>query len=190
MSDSKEKYVLSLLKSNDKSALRTLFETYHVPLCSLSYRLIKDRDAAKDVVQEVFIKIWKNRLELEVTSSLSAYLKRSIVNTSLNYLEKIQRHRHVELDDIKHHPIALAADHDQVYVELSDQIDLAIQNLPDRTRAVFILIRQEEMSYKEVSDSLNISMKAVEKEMMKALKLLRENLKHLLSMVILTSGLF
>jgi RNA polymerase sigma-70 factor (ECF subfamily) len=188
MADPKEKYLLSLLKSDDKSALRTLFEAYHVSLCSISYRLIRDRDAAKDVVQEVFIKFWNNRQSIEITSSLTAYLKRSVINTSLNYLEKTQRNRHVELDTLTHHPIALGADQNQVYIELSNQIDLAIQNLPDRTRAVFVLIRQEEMSYKEASEFLHISVKAVEKEMMKALKLLRESLRHLLSMVILASG--
>lgn len=188
MADSKEKHLLSLLKSNDKSALRALFETYHVSLCSLSFRLIRDRDAAKDVVQEIFIKIWNNRQSIEITSSLSAYLKRSVVNASLNHLEKTQRNRHVDWDGIKNHPVTMGADQNQVYTELSNQIDVAIQNLPDRTRAVFVLIRQEEMSYKEASEFLHISVKAVEKEMMKALKLLRESLKHFLSIVVIASG--
>jgi RNA polymerase sigma-70 factor (ECF subfamily) len=179
-----EKEILLLLKRGDTSAIKILFEKYHAYLCVTAFRLLKNSDAAKDVVQEVFIKFWNNRDSIEITSSLSAYLKRSVINTSLNQIEKDQRHTNVEIGKLSHHPATASGDDGYIMNDLSQQLDSAIDKLPVRTRAVFLLIRREEMSYKEVSEALNISLKAVEKEMMKALRLLREMLKNLLPMVI------
>jgi RNA polymerase sigma-70 factor (ECF subfamily) len=189
MADLKEKELLASLKNDEKSAMKILFQSYHTILCSIAFRLVRDQDMAKDLVQDVFVKIWNHRHSIDINYSLEAYLKRSVVNTSLNYLEKIQRNRHIEVGTLKDHPEATKADQDHSFSELSKHVDKAIGNLPARTRAVFILIRQEEMSYKEVSESLQISIKAVEKEMMKALRLMRENLRDFLPAVILLGTL-
>jgi RNA polymerase sigma-70 factor (ECF subfamily) len=182
--DPNEKKLLVLLKNDDKSALKILFEKYHPGLCAVAYRLTKDHDVSKDIVQDVFVKIWINRKTLEITTSLPAYLKRSVINTSLNHLEKEQRYPTIEIDRLVHHPSASPIDRDHAFDEISSALENAIDRLPVRTRAVFLLIRKEEMSYKEVAESLNISLKAVEKEMMKALKLLREKLKNFLPAVL------
>ena len=187
MADLKEKQLLASLKNGEKSAINILFQSYHAVLCSVAFRLIRDRDVAKDIVQDVFIKVWNNRHSIEINYSFSAYLRRSVVNTSLNYLEKNQRNRHVALETLNVHPEASPADQSHTFSELSNQVEKAIQNLPVRTRAVFVLIRQEEMSYKELGESLQISTKAVEKEMMKALRRLRQNLRNFLPSLILVS---
>jgi RNA polymerase sigma-70 factor, ECF subfamily len=189
MADLKEEELLASLKNGEKSAIKILFQSYHAALCNVAFRLIRDRDEAKDIVQDVFIKVWNNRHSIEINYSFSAYLRRSVVNTSLNYLEKNQRSRNIPLETLKIHPEASPADQFHTFSELSNQVEKAIQNLPVRTRAVFVLIRQEEMSYKEVSESLQISTKAVEKEMMKALRLLRESLRNFLPAFILISSL-
>jgi RNA polymerase sigma-70 factor, ECF subfamily len=176
----KEKDILALLKRDDQSGLKILFEEYHGYLCSLAFRMIADRDIAKDVVQEVFIKLWAHRQKLDITYSLSAYLKRSVINTALNHLEKDKRSSKVGLEQIENRPHSNFSDQKISFDEVSAQIDQAINNLPVRTRSVFILIRKEEMTYNEVSTALGISSKAVEKEMMKALKLMREMLKNYL----------
>jgi len=180
-----EKELLSSIKRGDTSAVRILFDQFHASLCLTAFRLVRDRDLAKDIVQEVFIKFWNNRDAIEITSSLSAYLRRSVVNTALNQIEKDQRFGKVEIEKIAHHPLAASTDQNQIMDELSAQLENAIDKLPVRTRAVFLLIRKEEMSYKEVAESLNISLKAVEKEMMKALRLLREMLKNLLPLLLI-----
>ena len=179
-----EKELLSFIRRGDTSAIKILFEKYHPSLCLTAFHLLKNRDAAKDVVQEVFIKFWNNRNTIEITSSLSAYLKRSVINTSLNEIERERRHSKIEIEKLSDHPLATSSDHSHQIDELSRQLDNAIDKLPVRTRAVFLLIRREEMSYKEVSEALGISLKAVEKEMMKALRLLRGMLKNLLPLLI------
>ncbi len=176
-----EKDLVGLLKKNDRGAMQVIFKTFHSSLCRLAYAIAKDTDQAKDIVQEVFIKLWKNRQQLEITESLEAYLKKAAVNTALNYLDSKNRWKKQDLDksdltSFASNPTAQAIS----FEELSNRANKAIDQLPIRTRSVFTLIRNEEMSYKEVSDSLGISPKAVEKEMMRALRLLREDLKDFL----------
>lgn len=185
MIDPRENKLLSLLKKDDQSAIKIIFEKYHTSLCILAFRLTRNRDLSKDIVQDVFTKFWNNRNTIEITSSLSAYLKRSVINAALNELEKDRRHSKIELENLPHHPLMSASDADHSFAELSSHLERAINTLPPRTRAIFLLVRREEMSYKEVSESMSISLKAVEKEMMKALKLLRGMMKNFLPVMLI-----
>jgi RNA polymerase sigma-70 factor, ECF subfamily len=182
--DPRENDLLVRIKNDDRLAVKILFEKYHSPLCSIAFRFSKDRDIAKDIVQDVFVKFWANRKSIQITSSLAAYLKRSVINTALNQIEKDQRYSQVELGNLSNHPIASSSEEAFSLEELSGQLQKAINALPFRTRAVFLLIRNEEMSYKEVAEALDISLKAVEKEMMKALRLLRQMLKNYLPLLL------
>jgi RNA polymerase sigma-70 factor, ECF subfamily len=177
-----EKDLVGSLKRNDPSAMQTIFAAFHSPLCHLVYTIAKDTDQTKDIVQDVFIKLWQNRQQLEITGSLQAYLRRAAVNTALNYLERSNKWKKLDLGKADLTTFASNPTTQAIsYQELSERADQAIHQLPIRTRAVFTLIRQEEMSYKEVAETLGISPKAVEKEMMRALKLLREALKDFLN---------
>lgn len=181
-----ENELIALLKINDQEALKRLFDLYHHSLCLLAIKIVRDKDQAKDIVQEVFIKLWKNRERLEITGSLLAYLKRATVNTSLNYIESasVSKKQPLQKSDLTFYS-RNNTDENLGYDELKRKADNAIEELPVRTRTIFILIRTEEMSYKEAAEAVGISMKAVEKEMMKALKLLREALKDYLTPTIL-----
>jgi RNA polymerase sigma-70 factor (ECF subfamily) len=179
-----EQQLVSRLKQSDPAALESLFFQYHQQLCKVSFRLVNDVDKAKDIVQEVFIKLWKNREALEIAVSLQAYLKRAVINTSLNVIERDKRSRIVPLEKgLTETDQATAATPHEVS-ELEKRAHHAVENLPTRTKAVFKLIRMEDMSYKEVAVVLAISEKAVEKEMMKALKLLRRALTDYLPALI------
>jgi RNA polymerase sigma-70 factor (ECF subfamily) len=184
-----ETQLIARIQNGDHAALKALFTHYHTLLCRLASALLKDPDQAKDVVQEVFIKIWRNRHDIRITTSLKAYLKRAVVNTSLNYLEQNNASLKLPVEKADQQHSAYQPDTPHEYQELVIKVDVAIQQLPVRTRTVFTLIRSEEMSYKEVSDSLDISVKAVEKEMMKALRLLREALKDYLPVLLVLSSL-
>lgn len=173
--------MIKRLQQHDRGAMQVLFECFHAELCQKAYRLLDDEDEAKDVVQEVFIKLWKNRSQLQIHTSLKAYLSRAVVNTSLNWLEKQKKFNKVALEKAAPLPAdSFSQEQEQITAELTRFAERAIQHLPSRTKAVFVLIRQEEMSYKQVAETLGISLKAVEKEMMKALRLLREALKEYL----------
>jgi RNA polymerase sigma-70 factor, ECF subfamily len=181
-----ERNLIAAWKRNDRSAINTIFLKYHALLCRVSFRIVNDPEEAKDVVQEVFIKLWKNRADLDISYSLETYLKKAVVNTSLNHIES--KKKFIFLDPVEpafEHAVGNAVDQQQIFDELSSRADHAIKILPIRTKAVFSLIRFEEMSYKEVAEILDISLKAVEKEMMKALKILREALKDYLPLLVL-----
>jgi RNA polymerase sigma-70 factor, ECF subfamily len=164
--------------------MKLIFMRYHETLCRVAYRVIPETEKAKDIVQEVFLKLWTKREQITITSSLEAYLKRAVVNTAINHL---QHRENVQLEE-KHldSPLMISRDpsEEQVYRELSAHAEKAINDLPVRTSIVFKLIRLEGMTYREVSAHLDISEKAVEKEMMKALRLLREALKDYLIVLI------
>lgn len=169
--------------------MKALFEAYHAQLCQVSYRIVQDPEEAKDVVQEVFIKLWKNRQALQLHTSLLAYLRRAVVNTSLNWLEKQKRFTPNALEKAEAQlPLTNQVEQGHTAGELAQLAEQAIQQLPPRTKAIFTLIRHEEMSYKEVAKALEISTKAVEKEMMKALRLLREALKEYLPVWVLIAS--
>jgi RNA polymerase sigma-70 factor (ECF subfamily) len=182
----KDQVLITLFKNSDPSALTELFNRYHASLCMLAYRVVGDKDQAKDIVQEVFIKLWRNRNNLHITISLEAYLKRAAINSSINYLntKAVSKKQNLDKSDLDF-MIANSVDDKTAFDELSLRADHAINSLPTRTKAVFTLIRWEGMSYKEVAEALNISTKAVEKEMLKALKLLREALKDYLNTVLI-----
>ena len=163
------------LRDNPAEAIDQLFREHYRFLCLAVYRIIPDRDTAEDLVQDVFVELWRKHRQLTVQQSMRAYLKRSAVNKALNYI----RDRKIHLVDTPLNPIPalqppvvqqLAAE------ELQQYIDAAIDRLPERCRLVFVLSRFEEMSYKEISDKLGISVKTVENQVSKALRLLRDQL--------------
>lgn len=174
-----------MLKRNDQQALKVLFMKFHHVLCHVASRMTGDEDEGKDVVQEVFIKLWRNKAALRIDTSLEAYLKRAVVNTCLNRLTQKKRAAQKLNERWPDNHAENTTELKSNYDELSANIERAISGLPPRTKAVFILIRMNEMSYSEVAASLNISMKAVEKEVMKALKLMRKALKDYLPLLVL-----
>ena len=179
-----ERELITLLRRGDQRALQTLFDSYHASLCALACRLINDHERAKDIVQEVFIRLWKNRHQLEIKTSWNAYLKRATVNTALNHIKQASASRNLILEKTNlSSNLTQSSEQEFIYSELKKKADDEIEKLPPRTRTVFKLIRSEEMSYKEVAEVLDISIKAVEKEMMKALKLLREALRDYLPVI-------
>ncbi|HEY3403351.1 MAG TPA: RNA polymerase sigma-70 factor [Ohtaekwangia sp.] len=180
-----ERHLIESLQQDDQSALQTIFLTYHVALCRIGFKITGDADTARDMVHDVYLKLWQSRKNLSIQVSLEFYLKRAVVNTCLNFLERSKKLASFEYSESDPRTSANLVEQSHHAQELSAKIDQAIAALPPRTRAVFTLIRFEEMSYREVAESLNISLKAVEKEMMKALNLLRMALKDYLMLFFL-----
>lgn len=165
--------LLALLHTDGESAIDLIFRKYYSFLCKSVYRIIPDTQITEDLAQEVFYEVWRKRAQLKINTSLKAYLKRAALNKALNYIrdQKI---------DFRNAPAKeeLVSKQDSIVQELAadnlqQEIDAAIDNLPERCRLVFVLSRFEEMSYRQISEQLNISMKTVENQISKALKSLR-----------------
>lgn len=177
------------MRNGDQAAFDALFRAYYAPLCYYAASLNDgDRDEAEDLVQQAFIKLWEQRASLQINWSVKAYLYRSVHNASLNRLraEKVR-------DKYKQHNALQMEMHYQnspePEPELQGRLQKALNELPAQCRQVFELSRFEELKYREIADHLNISIKTVETQMGKALKLLRTHLADYLGLWIGTAYL-
>ncbi|MBC8035424.1 MAG: RNA polymerase sigma-70 factor [Chitinophagaceae bacterium] len=163
------------------SEYEELFMTHYVSLTQTAYRLLKDKGAAEDAVQEVFCKLWEKRAELEITTSLKAYLFQMVIHRSLNQLKKNKtlQVRESEYSNLSHRQTDTTHDHLN-FKDAKKRVEQAVNTLPPTCRIAFILSRYEEMRYKEIAAELEISVKAVENHIMKALRHLRQVLVLLL----------
>ena len=181
-----EESLLSDLQNGKEEALDTLFRSHYTYLCQVVFRMIGDRNLAEDLVQEVFYELWRKRSQLNIRQSIRAYLKRSAVNRTLNYI----RDQKLVVDDESSMPLDLATPEAGVEQqleaeELQQEINLAISELPERCRIVFSLSRFEHLSNQQIADQLGISIKTVENQMTKALRYLREKLSPYIGLIIL-----
>jgi RNA polymerase sigma-70 factor (ECF subfamily) len=154
-----------------------LFKTHHKRLCNLAYTVVRDKDSAKDIVQDVFFKLWKNREKVQWSDSIEGYLVRATSHTALNHLR--DNKRSVRLDQLELiNLLASTADGTEIgYTEFELNVRRAIDRLPPKCKAIYRLSRDEEMKYTQIADALEISIKTVENQMSIALQKLREDLK-------------
>lgn len=180
MQNEATKILLEAIKQGRKPALQTVFDLHYVEVCRAIYKLVPDAALMEDLAQEVFIRFWEKREQIEVLESIGGYLHRMAVNEALAHLRR--RRFFEDVSEAAHLPAA-ASDHtetDVLHQDLSLRLQAALNTLPPRCRAVFQLSRFEEMSYREIADQMDISIKTVENQMGKALKLLREQLSEFL----------
>lgn len=172
--------MLKSLREDSEEAMVWIFKEYYTFLCQTIVGILPETHLAEDLAQEVFLELWKKRKTIQINTSLKAYLRRAAINKTLNYL----RDRKIKWDD--EDKIAVAAAETTNVVErlleqeLKTAVETAINRLPQRCRLIFSLSRFEEMTYQEIADQLGISIKTVENQMTKALKLLKTALEPLL----------
>ena len=169
----------------DKAALfETVFKDNFKSLHSYASSIIKDEAAAEELVQGIFLKLWERSVTLPATLSVVAYLYKSVYNESLNYI----KHNKVK-DKYRRHAINtgnIYEESDPAAVrQLQQQIDKALNELPEQCRTVFQLSRHEDLSYRAIAHRLGISVKTVEGHMGKALRLLRTRLAPFLPLLLL-----
>ena len=164
-----------LLSTDAEKAFEWLFRRYFSELCQVVYRVAHDEHLAQDLVQEVLYELWRKRDKLTISISLRAYLKRAVLNRTLNYLRDNRQwsseERMPEIAVEESDPVDLLRSE-----ELQELVDAAIEELPEKCRMVFVLSRYEELSYRDIATELGIAEKTVENQVAKALKYLRQRL--------------
>ncbi len=168
-----------LIKTSDTGAFKILYYRYYEHLFRFLVYKTRNYELAKDLVQDIFYKIWNNRDSLNEGKSIKAYLFRSANNLAIDHLRKIT----TEVAYIQN------AEQNQILMP-NEQFDLqekaheAIKSLPEPLQTVFCLNRFDGLKYKEIAETLDISIKTVESRMSKALKILRVELKSFLALLL------
>lgn len=174
---SEQQWLLGL-RDGDESALRSIFDRHYPLLLGDIYRLIPDEDTCKDLAQEVFVELWRKRADLDIHTSLRAYLRRAGLNRALNFIKTNKRIVLEEPED-KHHTVDDTLHEINIknrQEDLEEALHEAIERLPEKCRLVFNLSRFEHLSHREIAAQLGISVKTIENQITKAMRLLREAL--------------
>ncbi len=169
-----------------ESSFELLFKAQFKGLHGYAFSIIKDTIVAEEVVQNVFYKLWERKGQIEIETSLKAYLYKAVYNDSLNYI----KHQKVRLAYAAH--ITRQSDKEVENAsgkvltgELKEKIHRAMNELPEQCRTIFQLSRFEGLKYQEIANVLGLSIKTVENQMGKALKILRTKLADYLPLLLL-----
>ena len=157
------------IKQGDISAFENVFREYYAPLTHYTYGILKDMEAAEEVVQDFFFVYWNNRHEIEIQTSLKSYLYQSVRNKAL----KIIRHENVKLNYaarfLEAEGSSRSESHPWELNELQALINEVLAHLPERCSRIFCMNRFEGLKYREIAEQLSVSVKTVEANMGKAL---------------------
>ena len=166
-----------------------VFYVRHVPdLVSLAARKTNSREAARELVQDVFFDLFKQKDRLDADRNIRAYLHGALRNRIFNYYREIlQKKKHEDLLLLTNNESYNGTEQQVAYNELKDLLQQGIEGLPLKCREVFVLSRQEHLSHKEIAVRLNISVNTVEQHMRKALQRLRCSIQHYIVWLILVS---
>jgi len=170
------------------NTIEILFKQNHGDLCRRAYTFVRDQDTAKDIVQEVFLKLWKNRDDIEWSESLRSYLYKATTHASLNYLKSHKRKQ--EIHTQIHLSSRLSTDETSETIHLNEiqhKVQQAIDYLPPKCKVIYLLSRQEGLRYHQIAEQLDISVKTVENQMGIALEKLRHTLRPFLTKEFLLS---
>tara|TARA_R110002111_G_scaffold53459_1_gene92861 strand:+ start:382 stop:978 length:597 start_codon:yes stop_codon:yes gene_type:complete len=164
------------LKKGDSKAYTYLVETYHQRLCTYAFGLIGDYDISEDIVQNVFIKIWKQRKKLKDDVDLTNYLYKSVYNGFVDQYRKIRPVFLLEKVHIDSLRVFVQDDSENSLERLLVQVKMEIENLPPKCKQAFLLSKQDGLTNIEIAEYLNISKKSVEGHITKAFSILRKSL--------------
>lgn len=176
---------LSMLQQGNEEVFESVFKQHFNNLHAYAFTILKDAVSAEEVVQSLFLKLWEKKDVLNIQTSLKSYLYRATYNDCMNILKHLQvRQRHQDHVSYFHDRTSENASSRLQENELKNELQKAINLLPEKCRTIFQMSRFEELKYQEIADQLDISIKTVENQMGKALKILRHALADYLPLLV------
>jgi RNA polymerase sigma-70 factor, ECF subfamily len=181
--------LMELMAAGDGQVFEKVFKSHFKSLHAYACTLLDNEAVAEEMVQQVFYKLWERKEQVTVHTSLKAYLYRAVHNESMNYLKhlKVRATHQTHVMQQQGHQQERNAAEKLAGKELEAKIRQALNELPEQCRTIFQLSRFEELKYREIADQLDLSVKTVENQMGKALKLLRLKLADFLILLITLS---
>jgi RNA polymerase sigma-70 factor (family 1) len=172
--------LLALLKNGHEEAFDFLYYRYRNKLIAIAYNRLKSKEAAEELVQDVFTDIWQKRFSLQLRNNLSSYLCTAIKYAVLDHIRKQKTKDKYVAEMIKTVDNVSPSIEEVLYVdELDYHLNKSIDTLPEKCKEVFILSRFEDYSVREIAEKLKISPDTAKYHIAQALKKLRVNLKHI-----------
>jgi RNA polymerase sigma-70 factor (ECF subfamily) len=172
------------MSAGDTHALELLFQTLYVPLCAFAQTIVRSAAVAEDVVGETFLKLWMHRERIQVRGAVRNYLYMAVRNTAISQIKRNSREaRYVEsypaIAGDLHGTVTNDAEEHLRMEELSIRVKDAIDRLPRRAQQTYVLYYQHEMSYAEIARVMGVSVKTVENQLARALRILWSRLEDL-----------
>jgi RNA polymerase sigma-70 factor (family 1) len=175
------------LPHDPEQAYNAMFEAYWQSSFAAAYRVLRDKEAAEDVVQEVFLDLWARRESL-LMHNPAAFIRQMVKNQVFTYLSrrKLSKHNEAVLENLL---LASSPEEEYLHTELATRLQDAVDKLPKRCQEVFLLRRQEGLSAVHIAERLDISIRTVENHLYHALNLLKKQL-HLVMLLLLINEVF
>lgn len=188
--NSDDQHLIEGIRSGDLKAFEELYRLYYVYLCLIAEHIVRNPHDSEEIVSELFYRLWKNRLKIDIEFSVKGYLIASVRNSSLNFLEQVRnvRRRTESLDDPDFRLFAWSDDYPLGSLfeeEVRRKLEQSIESLPASCRQIFLLSRNNDMKYDEIAFKLGISVNTVKTQIRIALSRLRDDLKEYLPFILI-----
>lgn len=172
-----EKILISLMKAGNSYAFEKLYFSYSKRLYNFAFNILKCKEDAEGIVQNVFTKIWETRSEINTELSFGGYIFRIAKNMMLNQLKK----KIIEKEYLNYllatpEDTSLPVEQEVNFMELSMEIERIINELPEKRSKIFRLSREEGLTYREIAEKMDISVNTVNTQISKSLEYIRDHL--------------
>ena len=192
-----EENLIKGLRLGDEAAYKALYKQHYKVLCAFAYSYVNDSFVAETLVSDIIFNIWEKRESLFITQSLRAYLMKAVKNSSINYLDHQERQDNLKRSVSRQMEKRQGSFHEQDYYpmcsllekELEDKIAVSVGSLPELTREIYQMSRNDGMKYEEIAREKNLTIDIVKYHIRLSLNQLRHDLKDYLP-VWLTMFLF
>lgn len=181
-----EKALIQKIRKGNQAAFATIFSLYYKDLVVFSFSYTRNMEVAEELVQDLFVRLWEKHTSLDITSSLKAFLLKSVQNACFNWIKHhamVQKHSMILAKSM-----LLADEETEHYIlhsDLQNRLNEALEKLPEEQREVFRLNRLDQLRYEDIAQKYGVSIRTIEVRMAKALQFLRKELIDLLPVIFL-----
>lgn len=165
--------------SSENTSFEELFRLHFVPLCTVAYYVVDDKDAARDIVQDFFLNYWTRRKHIRITHNFKNYAVKAVRYASLDYLKSSGKIRLEELDVLEKLAEHFQGGDKETEETRYNAVWEALSRMPEQRRKVFMMSNQEDVKYKDIAEQLGISINTVKTHIRLALSFLRDECKWL-----------
>ena len=167
-------------RNGDSNSFAFLVKKYQQLAYNLAFRIVCNEDDAKDVVQESFIKIWKNMKRYNSNAKFSTWMYTIVTNTAIDYLRSVKKRTMISIDNIEERLTITNMENELDNRELGQLIKGASDSLTTKQRLVFVLRDLQGLKSEEVSEILKLSATSIKSNLYHARNNIREKIQHLI----------